>query len=107
MQPDSSGQIGHVVFVAGLEYLVIPRACLGIAFPSVAAHPVQSEPPHASRRFRVGSRDHAALASRHILGGIETERGCVAMTSNLASLILAAGSVSRVFQKRNTAGPRK
>ena len=73
VDPDSGLDVGHVVFEAGKDDVVTPRALGRVALERVTAHAVQA--PHArlvEKLRRAGQ--HPALAGGQVLGRVERER---------------------------------
>ena len=75
LQADRRLQVHHVVLEAGLDDFVLRRAAAGVARPRVAAHAVQRQHPDALGPIGAVGRDHAALAGRDVLHGVEAEGG--------------------------------
>ena len=70
-QAERRGEIGHVVLVARVLDLVVPRAAGGVPLPGVAADPVERHQADAIRDGIVVGHEHAALAGRDRLGRVE------------------------------------
>ena len=73
VDPDRGLDVGHVVFEAGKDDVVTPRALGRVALERVTAHAVQA--PHArlvEKLRRAGQ--HPALAGGQVLGRVERER---------------------------------
>ena len=75
LQADRRLQVHHVVLEAGFDDLVLRRAAAGVARPRVAAHAVQRHHPDPLGPIGAVGRDHAALAGRDVLHGVEAEGG--------------------------------
>lgn len=80
--PNRRLDVGHVVFEAGRDHLVIPRAAFLVAFPGVAAHAVQAQDARLVDHLRRAG-EHPALCRGEILGRVEAERGEIAERSDL------------------------
>ena len=63
--------VGHVVLVADVLDLVVPRAARGVAVPGGPADPVQRHQPGAIGDGGVVGHEHPAFAGRDRLRGIE------------------------------------
>src|SRR6266550_3120158 len=74
--------VGQIVFESRAKNLVIPRAFLRIAFPSIVADPVQAHHSHPTGPFGVLRRGHSAFASRNGFGCVERKTGNITDRSN-------------------------
>ena len=70
---DRGLQVGHVGLEAGLDDVVAPAAAGQVAAPGVRRHAVQPGPAQPVGTVGVVGGDHAALADREVLGGVEAE----------------------------------
>src|SRR2546430_16741525 len=76
---------------AGEQDVVVPAAALVVAMPRVAAHAVQTDDAGAVEQRRV-AREHAALARRQVLGGVEAEGDGVRSRPDEAALEIGRAS---------------
>src|SRR6185437_7348841 len=84
---DCSLQIHHVVFEAGLYYLVVLVTLVAETVPRILAHAVQGQHLRPRNARLVAAGDHAALPGDDVLGGVETEAAKVPERPGLASVV--------------------
>ncbi len=104
-QPERGLDVGHVVFEAGREDVVAPAPAAVVALPGVAAHPVEAQHPGTIQQLGV-ARQHAALAGRQVLGGVEAEGDRVVPRAHQAALVPGGNRVGRVLDDRQARAPR-
>src|SRR3989442_15858920 len=97
MEANGSSDIGHVIFVAWLQCLIVPGAFGSIALPRIAADAVQGHHCNTFRILRVWCGDHTTLSRRQRLCRIETKSSEIADGAYHPPLIFRGKCMGSIF----------
>ena len=95
-KPKRGFHVGHVVLVARRKNF-IARSVTGESRPRTGGHAVVRQQLHLFNKGSVAADDHAAVAGRDALRGIEAEASGIAQQAGFAAAIGSFNSVSAVF----------
>ena len=89
--------VGHIVFVAGLDDIVVFVSVIAVALPRIRAHAVERERAHTVGVFFIVRDGHAAFRGHEIFRHIKAETADIADGPRLPPFVLGLYRMCRVL----------